>query len=50
MTGLNGQTGSLPGLADIVDRPKYDVWANLRGNPGTEAQQAYIKLVECLKR
>lgn len=43
-------TGSRPGMLDMVGGAKYDAWAKLKGTSKDEAMQAYIKLIERLKR
>ncbi len=43
-------TGDRPGFTDFVGRAKYDAWAALKGKSQDEAKQAYIDLVESLKK
>jgi diazepam-binding inhibitor (GABA receptor modulating acyl-CoA-binding protein) len=43
-------TGDRPGFTDFVGRAKYDAWAGLKGKSAAEAQQAYIDLIESLKK
>lgn len=42
-------TGKRPGFTDFKGRAKYDAWAKLKGTPGKEAMESYIKLVGSLK-
>jgi len=42
-------TGSRPGMFDMVNRAKYDAWADLKGMSRDEAMQKYIDFVESLK-
>ena len=42
--------GSRPGMLDMVGGAKYDAWTKLKGTNEDDAKQAYIKLVERLKR
>ena len=42
--------GSRPGMLDMVGGAKYDAWTKLKGTSEDDAKQAYIKLVERLKR
>ena len=42
--------GERPGFTDFVGRAKYDAWANLKGKSKDDAQQAYIDLIESLKK
>jgi len=42
--------GDRPGGFDFVGGAKYDAWAKLKGTSKDEAMQAYIKLIERLKR
>jgi diazepam-binding inhibitor (GABA receptor modulator, acyl-CoA-binding protein) len=42
--------GERPGFTDFVGRAKYDAWAGLKGKSAAEAQQAYIDLIESLKK
>ncbi len=41
--------GKRPGFTDMVGRAKFDAWAELKGKTTTEAQQAYVDLIESLK-
>jgi acyl-CoA-binding protein len=41
--------GKRPGFTDMVGRAKHDAWAELTGQSGDEARQAYIELIESLK-
>jgi diazepam-binding inhibitor (GABA receptor modulator, acyl-CoA-binding protein) len=43
-------TGNRPGFTDIVGRAKYDAWADRKGLTQEEAMQAYIDLVEEMKK
>jgi len=43
-------TGDRPGAFSFADRAKYDAWAKLKGTDSTKAMEAYIKLVERLKK
>jgi len=43
-------TGDRPGAFSFVDRAKYDAWAKLKGMDSTKAMEAYVKLVERLKK
>jgi len=43
-------TGSRPGFTDMVGRAKYDAWAKVKGTSVEAAQQAYVDLVEQLKK
>jgi len=43
-------TGERPGAFAFVDRAKYDAWAKLKGTDSTKAMEAYVKLVERLKK
>jgi diazepam-binding inhibitor (GABA receptor modulating acyl-CoA-binding protein) len=43
-------TGDRPGAFSFVDRAKYDAWARLKGTDSTKAMEAYVKLVERLKK
>jgi acyl-CoA-binding protein len=42
--------GSRPGMLDMVGGAKYDAWAKVKGTSRDDAMQAYIKLVQRLKR
>jgi acyl-CoA-binding protein len=39
-----------PGQFDFVGRAKWDAWDRLKGTSSTEAMQAYVDLVERLKK
>lgn len=43
-------SGKRPGFTDMVGRAKYDAWAKMKGKPKEGAMEAYIKLVEKLKK
>ena len=43
-------SGERPGAFDFVNRAKYDAWAKLKGTDSTKAKEAYVKLVERLKK
>jgi len=43
-------TGERPGFTDFVGRAKFDAWAGLKGKTQDEAKQAYIDLIESLKK
>lgn len=47
---LGDVSGKRPGLIDFTGRAKYDAWAGIKGTSGNAAMQAYIDLVERLKR
>jgi diazepam-binding inhibitor (GABA receptor modulating acyl-CoA-binding protein) len=42
--------GSRPGFLDLTGRAKYDAWAAKKGTTTDKAMQAYIDLVEKLKK
>jgi acyl-CoA-binding protein len=42
--------GKRPGMLDFVGQAKYDAWAKLKGTAKDKAMQAYIDLVEKLKK
>ena len=42
--------GKRPGLLDFVGRAKYDAWAARQGTSTEVAMQAYVDLVEQLKK
>ena len=42
--------GSRPGLFDLTGRAKYDAWAGKKSLTAEKAMQAYIDLVEKLKK
>lgn len=41
--------GERPPFTDMVERAKWDVWNELRGQSRDEARQGYVDLVESLK-
>jgi diazepam-binding inhibitor (GABA receptor modulating acyl-CoA-binding protein) len=41
--------GKRPGFTEMVERAKYDAWAEQKGTSKEEAMQAYIDLIESLK-
>lgn len=41
--------GKRPGMMDMINRAKYDAWAELKGTSQDEAMQQYIDLVTELK-
>jgi len=41
--------GKRPGFTKPVKRAKFDAWADKKGMPLSDAQQAYVDLVEQLK-
>ncbi len=41
--------GKRPGMMDMINRAKFDAWAELKGKSKDEAQQEYIDLVNELK-
>lgn len=43
-------TGARPGMFDLTGRAKYDAWAKKKGVAADQAMQAYVKVVETLKR
>lgn len=43
-------TGKRPGMMDMVGRAKFDAWSSQKGLSTDQAKQAYIDLVEALKR
>jgi diazepam-binding inhibitor (GABA receptor modulator, acyl-CoA-binding protein) len=43
-------SGKRPGFTDFVGRAKYDAWAKLQGTDQEAAMQAYVDLVDKLKR
>jgi diazepam-binding inhibitor (GABA receptor modulating acyl-CoA-binding protein) len=43
-------TGERPGFTDFVGRAKYDAWAAHKGKSKEVAQQAYIDVIESLKK
>jgi acyl-CoA-binding protein len=42
--------GSRPGLLDLTGRAKYDAWSAKKGTSADKAMQAYVDLVEKLKK
>jgi acyl-CoA-binding protein len=42
--------GSRPGFLDLTGRAKYDAWAAKKGTPADKAMQAYVAVVERLKK
>jgi acyl-CoA-binding protein len=42
--------GSRPGLFDLTGRAKYDAWSAKKGTATDKAMQAYVELVEKLKK
>jgi diazepam-binding inhibitor (GABA receptor modulator, acyl-CoA-binding protein) len=42
--------GSRPGFLDLTGRAKYDAWATKKGLAIDKAMQAYVDLVEKLKK
>lgn len=42
--------GKRPGILDLVGQAKFDAWARLKGTSKDKAMQAYIDLVEKLKK
>lgn len=47
---LGDASGKRPGFTDPVGRAKYDAWAKLQGLSQPAAMQAYVDLVERLKK
>jgi acyl-CoA-binding protein len=47
---MGDASGKRPGFTDMVGRAKYDAWMKLKGTPSEKAMQAYIRLVERLKK
>lgn len=47
---LGDASGKRPGFTDAVGRAKWDAWSRVKGISSAEAMQAYIDLVEKLKR
>lgn len=41
--------GKRPGMMDMINRAKYDAWAELKGTSQDDAMQQYIDLVAELK-
>ena len=42
-------SGKRPGALSVVNRAKYDAWADVAGTSSDDAKQAYADLVERLK-
>ncbi len=42
--------GKRPGMLDFVGQAKYDAWTKLKGTSKDKAMQAYVDLVEKLKK
>jgi len=42
--------GSRPGFLDLTGRAKYDAWATKKGTGADKAMQAYVDLVEKMKK
>ena len=42
--------GARPGIFDLTGRAKYDAWAGKKGLSGDKAMQAYVDLVDKLKK
>jgi diazepam-binding inhibitor (GABA receptor modulator, acyl-CoA-binding protein) len=42
--------GSRPGFLDLTGRAKYDAWTTKKGLASDKAMQAYVDLVERLKK
>ena len=42
--------GSRPGMLDLKGRAKYDAWSKQKGKDTGTAQEAYVALVEVLKK
>jgi acyl-CoA-binding protein len=43
-------SGRRPGFTDLTGQAKYDAWSKEKGKSKEDAMQAYIQLVERLKR
>jgi len=43
-------TGKRPGMLDFKGRAKYDAWASRRGMSKQAAMDAYVQVVERLKK
>lgn len=41
--------GKRPGFTDLVGRAKWDAWNELKGQPGEQAMQVYVDLIESLQ-
>jgi len=42
--------GARPGIFDLTGRAKYDAWAGRKGLSADKAMQAYVDLVDQLKK
>jgi diazepam-binding inhibitor (GABA receptor modulating acyl-CoA-binding protein) len=42
--------GDRPGMFDLVGKAKYDAWSKQKGKTKDAAMQAYVNLVESLKK
>jgi acyl-CoA-binding protein len=42
--------GSRPGFLDLTGRAKYDAWATKKGTTPDKAMQAYVELVDRLRK
>ena len=47
---MGNVSGKRPGFTDMVGRAKYDAWKRVKGTDKDAAMQAYIDLVNQLKR
>ena len=43
-------TGDRPGMFDLINKAKYDAWAELKGTSKDDAMKAYVAIVEGLKK
>lgn len=41
-------TEAKPGFSDMIGRAKWEAWNAVKGQPGAEAMQQYIELIESL--
>jgi acyl-CoA-binding protein len=41
--------GKRPGMMDMINRAKYDAWAEIKGKSADEAMQEYIDIIADLK-
>ena len=41
--------GKRPGMMDMINRAKYDAWAEIKGKSSDEAMQEYIDIIADLK-
>ena len=41
--------GKRPGMMDMINRAKFDAWAELKGKSSDEAMQEYIDIIADLK-